>query len=464
MSGSARGLALVVDDDPDLCRLLATFLVHSGFRVLTRASAEEAFACIEEEPPDLVLTDLQMGNGQSGIELCGQLHGAYPEIPVLVMTAFASVEAAVEAMRAGAEDFVTKPIRLDALELRLERILQKRALERELKRLRRAVGEAQRFEGLLGQSAPMLRLYALLEQVATSNASLLITGESGTGKEVVARAVHQRSRRALGPFLAVNCAALPAPLLESELFGHSKGAFTDAHAERRGLFSQARGGTLFLDEIGEMPLQMQPKLLRALQEKTFRPLGSNEEQPFDARVITATNRDLEKAVGEGRFREDLFFRLNVIHVAMPPLRARGSDVLLLAQHFIELFAQQAEKSVVSLDNAAAEKLLAYSWPGNVRELSNCIERAVALTGNEEIAVADLPETIRRFRSAELFAPGADPSTLTTLEEVERRYILLVLDALGGNKTLAAAKLGLDRKTLYRKLEQYAKAAQSPAAE
>ena len=449
-----RGTVLVVDDDPALCRLLSTFLVHSRFRVQVRNSAEAALLSIDEDPPDIVLTDLQMGGGQSGTQLCAQLHEKYPELPVMVMTAFASVEAAVEAMRAGAEDFVTKPIRLDALELRLEKLLQKRALQRELKQLRRAVGEAQRFEELLGQSPPMQRLYAMLEQVAGSNASLLITGESGTGKELVARAVHQRGRRAGGPFLAVNCAALPAPILESELFGHAKGAFTDAHAERRGLLAQASGGTLFLDEIGELPLQMQPKLLRALQEKRVRPVGSNQELPFDARVITATNRDLEVAVSEGKFREDLFFRLNVIHVELPPLRARGSDVLLLAQHFVQQFAVQAQKNVRSLSNAAAEKLLAYGWPGNVRELQNCIERAVTLTSNEELAVEDLPDRIRRFRSTELFAPGAAASTLTTLEEVERRYILLVLDAVGGNKTLAATKLGLDRKTLYRKLDQY----------
>jgi DNA-binding NtrC family response regulator len=403
-----------------------------------------------------VITDLQMGEGHSGTQLCAQLHSAYPDLPVMVMTAFASVEAAVDAMRAGAEDFVTKPIRFDALEIRLDKLLQKRALQKEVKRLRRAAGESPRFADLLGQSPPMQRLYALLDQVASSNASLLITGESGTGKELAARAVHTRSRRSSGKFLAINCAALPAPLLESELFGHAKGAFTDAHVERRGLLAQANGGTLFLDEIGELPLQMQPKLLRALQEKRVRPVGSNEEQPFDARIITATNVDLEKAISEGRFREDLFFRLNVIHVLLPPLRSRGSDVLLIAQHFVEQFAAQAAKRVTSLTDAAAEKLLAYSWPGNVRELQNCIERAVTLTDAEEIGVDDLPERIRKFRVGGLFAGGTDLAALATLDEVERRYILHVLDAVEGNKTLAATTLGLDRKTLYRKLELYAR--------
>ena len=455
-AGQLRGTVLVVDDDPDLCRLLATFLSHSKFHVRTLNSAEAAFAAIEQDPPDLVITDLQMGEGHSGTQLCAQLHSAYPDLPVMVMTAFASVEAAVDAMRAGAEDFVTKPIRFDALEIRLDKLLQKRALQKEVKRLRRAAGESPRFVDLLGQSPPMQRLYALLDQIASSNASLLITGESGTGKELAARAVHTRSRRSSGKLLAINCAALPAPLLESELFGHAKGAFTDAHVERLGLLAQANGGTIFLDEIGELPLQMQPKLLRALQERRVRPVGSNEEQPFDARIITATNVDLEKAVAEGRFREDLFFRLNVIHVLLPPLRSRGSDVLLLAQHFVEQFASQASKRVVALTDAAAEKLLAYSWPGNVRELQNCIERAVTLTDAEEIGVEDLPERIRKFRVSGLFAGGTDLAALATLDEVERRYILHVLDAVEGNKTLAATKLGLDRKTLYRKLELYAR--------
>ncbi len=445
---SDRGSVLIVDDDPDLCRLLATFLGGSGFRAKTRGSAEEALEAIERDPPDLVLTDLQMGQGQSGIQLCAQLSQEKPGVSVVVMTAYASVEAAVEAMRAGAEDFVTKPIRLDALEARLEKILRKRAL------LKHAAGETSRFEQLLGQSAPMQRLYVLLEQVAASNASLLVTGESGTGKELVASAVHRRSRRAQGPFLAINCAALPAPLLESELFGHAKGAFTDARESRRGLLAQANGGTLFLDEIGELPLEMQPKLLRALQEKKVRPLGSNEEQPFDARLITATNRDLEQQVSAGRFREDLFFRLNVIHVALPPLRSRGSDVLLLAQHFVEQYAAQLEKRVQGLSSDAAERLLGYGWPGNVRELQNCIERAVTLTAKGELGLDDLPEKIRRSRPAAPFATSTDPGSLPTLEEVERRYILHVLEAVNGNKTLAATKLGLDRKTLYRKLEQY----------
>jgi two-component system response regulator HydG len=448
-----RGKVLVVDDDPDLCRLLATYLAGRGYSVVTRSSAEAAWSALESDPPDVVITDLQMP-GESGAQLCSRIVQTFAGLPVLVMTAYASVEAAVEAMRAGAEDFVTKPIRLDALELRLQRALQRRALVLEVERLRKQAVHAAPFEEILGQSPPMLRLYDLLDQVAPSNASLLVTGESGTGKELVARAVHKRSKRSAGPFLAINCAAMPEQLLESELFGHAKGAFTDASRSRVGLLQQADGGTVFLDEIGELPLAMQPKLLRALQEKKVRPVGGNEEVPFDARIITATNRDLDTEVEEGRFREDLYFRLNVIHIDLPPLRARGSDVLVLGQQFLQTVAAQAQKTVRGFSSSAAEKLLAWPWPGNVRELQNCIERAVALTRGEEISAEDLPEKLRRHRPQQVLADGADLSSLTTLAEVERRYILLVLDAVGGNKTLAASKLGLDRKTLYRKLEQY----------
>ena len=444
----------MVDDDPDLCRLVAVFLAAKGFAVQTRSSAEAAWAALEAEQPDLVLTDLQMP-GESGAELCARITERYPQIKVLVMTAYASIEGAVEVMRAGAEDFVTKPLKpLDALELRIDRALRKQALEREVLQLRRVVADASHFEELLGQSPPMQRLYQLLDQVASSNASLLVTGESGTGKELVARAVHRRGKRKGGPFFAINCAAMPEPLLESELFGHAKGAFTDASRSRVGLLQEADGGTVFLDEIGELPLPMQPKLLRALQEKKVRPVGGNEEHPFDARIITATNRDLDTEVEEGRFREDLYFRLNVIHIDLPPLRARGSDVLVLGQQFLQGVAALAQKTIRGFSSAAAEKLLAWPWPGNVRELQNCIERAVALTRGEEISVEDLPEKLRRHRPQQVLADGADLSSLTTLAEVERRYILLVLDAVGGNKTLAANKLGLDRKTLYRKLEQY----------
>jgi len=283
---------------------------------------------------------------------------------------------------------------------------------------------------------------------------VLVTGESGTGKELVARALHKRGRRSGGPFVAINCAAVPESLLESELFGHVRGAFTDACAARTGLFVQANGGTLLLDEIGELPLSLQPKLLRVLQERAVRPVGGDAEIPCDVRLVATTNRDLEAAVAEGTFREDLYFRINVIQIEMPPLRARGSDVLLLAQHFIERYAGGAGKRVVGLSPEAAERLLAHDWVGNVRELQNCMERAVALARSERVALEDLPEKLRRRHRSRVPVGADDPSALVPLEEAERRHILHVMETVQGNKTVAAQVLGLDRKTLRRKLERY----------
>ncbi len=326
-----------------------------------------------------------------------------------------------------------------------------RALREEVRRLRQALGEWGDEHGVVGESPVLRRVYELIDRVADSDTSVLITGESGTGKAVAARAQHTRSRRRAGPFVAINCAAMPEALLESELFGHEKGAFTDAKSARTGLFVQANGGTLFLDEVGELPLALQPKLLRALQERRVRPVGGAAEFPFDARIVTATNRDLELAVEEGRFREDLYYRLNVIGLELPPLRTRGNDVLLLAQRFLEHFGARGGKRVVGLTPAVAQRLLAYAWPGNVRELQNCIERAVALTNDEQLTVEDLPEHIRDYRPATAQAETINPAELVTLEEMERRYIQRVLDAVGGSRTLAARTLGVDRKTLYRKL-------------
>jgi DNA-binding NtrC family response regulator len=284
---------------------------------------------------------------------------------------------------------------------------------------------------------------------------VMITGESGTGKELVAHALHSRSLRRNGPFVAVNCAAVPETLLESELFGHAKGAFTDARQARTGLFVQGNGGTLFLDEVDEMPVGVQPKLLRALQERRVRPVGGNIELPFDARLVTATNRDLDADVADKSFREDLYYRINVVRIDVPPLRERGSDVLLLAQFFIERAAQRSGKQVVGLVSGAAEKLLAYTWPGNVRELENCVERAVALTCFAKVNVEDLPEKVRNHRTTHVVVASDDPSELLPMQEVERRYIQSVLQRVSGNKTQAAKLLGFDRRTLYRKLDHYA---------
>ena len=454
-----KGRVLVVDDDASMCDMLVSDLGELGFEVKARTAAPAALEALVASEFDAVVADLNMP-GMSGLELCERIVASRPDVPVIVITAFGSIQTAIAAIRSGAYDFVTKPLEVDALGLALERAIQHRRLSDEVRRLRQAVEEGRRFGTLLGTSPAMRRMYELLDRIADSNASVLVTGESGTGKELVARALHERGRRKAGPFVAVDCASLPEPLLESELFGHVRGAFTDAHAARKGLFVQASGGALFLDEIGDLPLALQAKLLRALQTRSVRPVGANDEVPFDVNLIAATNRDLESAVEEGRFREDLYFRINVIHVEMPPLRARGGDVLLLAQHFVDRYAAQAGKRVTGLSPDAAERLLAYVWPGNVRELENCIERAIALTRHETIGLDDLPEKIRGFQRSHVLVAGDDPSELAPLEQVERRYILRVMEAVGGSKTLAARVLGIGRKTLYRKLEQYKIAAVS----
>ena len=448
-----KGRVLVVDDDTSMCDMLVSDLGELGFEVKAHTAAPAALEALVASEFDAVVADLNMP-GMSGLELCERIVASRPDVPVIVITAFGSIQTAIAAIRSGAYDFVTKPLEVDALGLALERAIQHRRLSDEVRRLRQAVEETRRFGALLGTSPAMRRVYELLDRIADSNASVLIAGETGTGKELVARALHERGRRKAGPFVAVGCASLPEPLLESELFGHARGAFTDAHAARTGLFVQANGGALFLDEVGELPLALQAKLLRALQTRSVRPVGANDEVSFDVNLIAATNRDLESAVEEGRFREDLYFRINVIHVEMPPLRARGGDVLLLAQHFVDRYAAQAGKRVTGLSPDAAERLLAYVWPGNVRELENCIERAIALTRHETIGLDDLPEKIRGFQRSHVLVAGDDPSELAPLEEVERRYVLRVMEAVGGSKTLAARVLGIDRKTLYRKLEQY----------
>ncbi|MCW5890479.1 MAG: sigma-54-dependent Fis family transcriptional regulator [bacterium] len=444
-----RGRVLVVDDDRDLCALLALQLGRRGFHVTWRTTPAEALEVARSADLDAVLTDLQM-DGMHGLELCERIVAVRPDVPVAVLTAFGSLETAVSAIRAGAYDFITKPPDVDALEHTLGRAVAQRRLREELRRLPVA-GEMRRFGELLGNSAAMQRVFDLLQRVVDSDASVLVTGESGTGKELVARALHRHGRRGNAPFVAVNCAAVPEALLESELFGHVRGAFTDARNTRPGLFAQAHGGTLFLDEIGDLPLPLQPKLLRAIQEKRIRPVGSDAEVACDVRVVASTNRDLDAAVAEHRFREDLFFRINVIPLPLPALRDRGHDILLLAQHFLDRCRAQGGTRVVGISAAAARRLLAYAWPGNVRELQNCVERAAVLARYDHLTVDDLPERVGSYRpSSALLGPDGPPGLLP-LAEVERRHILRVLELVRGNKTLAAQALGLDRKTLRRKL-------------
>ncbi|AKU98119.1 Response regulator of zinc sigma-54-dependent two-component system [Labilithrix luteola] len=450
----SEGKILVVDDEQETCDLLQMVLEREGYSVTTCTSAQRALELVSAQDFDSVLTDLQMPE-MGGLELCERVLGTRPSVPVVVITGQGSLETAIGAMRVGAYDFITKPVDSKLLIVAVSRAIQHRGLEEEVKRLRSvALIDEAPMDNVVGASSAMRRVFGLVARVADADAGVLIHGETGTGKELIARAIHDRSRRKDGPFVAINCASIPASLLESELFGHERGAFTDAKTQRTGLFLQASGGTLFLDEIGELPLEVQPKLLRALQERKVRPVGSNREIPFDARVLTATNRILEDEVYERRFREDLFYRINVVKIDVPPLRERSGDVLHLARHFLKQYADRHGKVDMDLSPPAAEKLISYSWPGNVRELENCIDGAVALARNNRIEVDDLPEKVRSFRPEKFVVSANQPEEIVTIDELERRYILRVLSLVGGNKSRAAQVLGFDRRTLYRKLERY----------
>ena len=442
---------LVIDDDDSMCELLDKELTRRKYSVKTVLTADEALQALEAGRFDVVLTDVNL-KGASGVELCAQIVARDPKLPVILLTAFGTMESAIGAIRAGAYDFITKPIDTEVLALAIERAAKERALHLEIKRLKTALDDSDKFEGMVGASAAMKQMFALIERVADSEATVLVGGESGAGKELVAKALHARSSRRAGPFVAINCAAMPEALLESELFGHTKGAFTDARGSRQGLFLKATGGTVFLDEIGEMPAGMQAKLLRALQERKVRAVGSDQEVAFDTRIIAATNRDLEAEVAAKRFREDLYYRVNVVRISVPPLRARAADIPLIAQHLLVRAQVGRGEQIVGFKTGAIEKMLAYPWPGNVRELQNCVERAVALSSFDHIGIADLPERVQGFQSHHAIVESLDPADLVTMDEVERRYITRVLQAVGGNKSVAAKVLGFDRRTLYRKLE------------
>jgi DNA-binding NtrC family response regulator len=448
---------LIVDDDEDTATLLVEALRRRGFEVDSVSSGDACLERVRNSTIDVVVTDAQMP-GISGVELVRVLHERHPDLLPIVLTGVGNLDLAVAAIRAGAYDFLSKPVRTDVLEAAIRRALEHLDVRQDVKRLRAAADRNQPIEGVAGSSNALREMTEMIRRVADSDATVLITGESGTGKELVARALHSLARRKNEPFVAINCAAMPASLLESELFGHVRGAFTDAKNARSGLFVQARGGTIFLDEIGEMPLEMQVKLLRVLQQRTVRPVGGDEEVPFEARVVTATNRDLETEVEEKRFREDLFHRINVVAIPVPPLRARAGDVLELANKFLARIAARNSKPVVSLDSEAARKLIDYDWPGNVRELENSMERAVAMCGGGRISLEHLPAKIMQFQSSRIELPMATPAEMITLDEMERRYVRQVLSSVGGNKTHAARLLGIDRRSLYRRLEA------QPAAE
>jgi DNA-binding NtrC family response regulator len=462
VEGEKRTRVLFVDDDRAMGEALSGELREHGCTVAWESSGEGALGLLEREDFDVVITDLNM-RGLNGIDLCRRLAANRTDLPVIVVTAFGSLETAIATIRAGAFDFITKPFDIDDVLIAIERAVKDRKLRREVRRLQAALDDAPnrdglRSRGIIGTSTVMQNIMDLIASVGASDVGVLITGESGTGKELVARAIHleggkEKPPNAPNPFVPVNCAAIPETLLESELFGHARGAFTDAKTERRGLFSEADGGTLFLDEIGEMPMSMQVKLLRALEEKEIKPIGSKVSVPFNARLIAATNRNLEAAVQEKTFCEDLYYRIHIVQIELPPLRARGGDVLELAQHFLDRAATRTKKPIRSLSAPTAERLLGYAWPGNVRELINCIERAVALARFEEIKVDDLPERIRSYKHTPLIV-AADADDLVDLDEVQRRYVARVMEAVGGNKSNAARVLGLDRTTLYRMLDRF----------
>ncbi len=447
------GRILVIDDDQALCDLLEEDLSRRGHHVWTALKVADARELLHRQEIDIVLTDLNMP-GTSGIEFCGELHSNRPDLPVVIMTAFGSLETAIAALRAGAYDFVTKPVDLDLLNISLKRALQHRHLQEKVRLLKEQVRRQQPDDELLGESPGLLNVKQQITRIADFDTSVLISGESGTGKELVARSLHRQSKRHEGPFVAINCAALPENLLESELFGHVRGAFTDAREARKGLFVEASGGTLLLDEIAELPLALQPKLLRVLEDHKVRPIGGSSEIDCDVRVLAASHRNLEERVATGRFRSDLFYRLNVIQLELPPLRDRGNDILLLAFKFIQQLSQRFNKSVVGLAQPAAACLLAYPWPGNVRELRNVIERALALTLHDQLTIEDFPEQVGHPKGrAPLPTSLVDKGNIVTLDEMERRYIHQVLEQLDDNRTLASRLLGIDRKTLYRKLKE-----------
>ncbi len=451
MSNPAKTL-LIVDDDAAMREMLASLFREHGYPVHEAASVDDALECARDQDVDAVLSDVRMP-GRSGVDLVGELRGLRPGVPVVLMTAFGSVASAVDAMRAGAADYITKPFEPDVALITVERVLERRVLEEENRQLRRAVDASASLGDLRGKSAALADIVALIKKVAGGRSSVLITGESGTGKEVVARTLHFHGARADAPFVPINCTALPEGLLESELFGHVRGAFTGAHTSKRGLFEKADGGTLFLDEIGDMGPTLQGKLLRVLQDQEIRPVGGTTATKVDVRIVAATNKDLEEEIAAGRFREDLYYRLNVIPIHLPPLRERPEDIPALVDTFLARHASGDSRSVTP---AAMRRLCAQPWRGNARELENFIERTLALCDTSEIDVADL-----RFEG-DLAAPGGDALDTglhaaagagITLDELQERYTELVLERNGGNKLRTAKQLGIDRKTLYRRAER-----------
>jgi DNA-binding NtrC family response regulator len=448
---ASLGRILVVDDEVNARTALAELLRDEGYEVETAADAFKALGKLDAFTPDAVVTDLKMP-GMDGIELVKKVRAAEDAPAVVVMTAFGAVQSAVDAMRAGAADYLTKPINFEELLVVLGRVLEHQKLRAEAARMRQRLTERVSRQSMVGSSPPMQRVFEIIEQVAPSKATVLLTGESGTGKELVASAIHERSSRAKGPFIKLHCAALAESLLESELFGHERGAFTGAVARRDGRFQMADGGTLFLDEIGEISPALQVKLLRFLQEHEFERVGGDQTIRVDVRVIAATNRDLVEEVAKGRFREDLFYRLNVVGLELPPLRDRKGDVAALARFFLDRYAADNGKTIEGFAPATVELLLSYDWPGNVRELENAIERAVVMCGAKEIEPRHLPPAVRPTTGNG--EPSRPPIPGATLDELERYAILETLAAAGGSTSKAAEMLGISVRTIQYRLHQY----------
>lgn len=442
---------LLVDDDNGHRHMLKVMLEEWKYGVIEAHDGEMAVELCLQHPVDLVLMDVRMPK-KSGLEALLEIKAINPSIPILIMTAYSTIEAAVETIKAGAYDYLTKPLDFEKLKITLRNILSFSGLVKENAQLSANLAKAQATSDIIGSSPAFTQVLTMVETVAPSEATILITGESGTGKEVIAKAIHSLSRRNTGPYVAINCAALTETLLESELFGHEKGAFTGADKRHDGRFTQADGGTLFLDEIGEMPLLMQAKLLRAIQEKELVRVGGSKPEKVDVRIIAATNRDILEEVQKGHFREDLYYRLNVVSIELPPLRERREDIAPLANHFLQIFAQKNNKSITGFTPTAMHCLIHYQWPGNVRELENIIERAVVLLLGDTISERELPEAMRLPQENTPLLP-TDGAPLP-LEDVEKSAILHALHHVGGNKTEAAKLLGITRKTLHTKLQKY----------
>jgi len=443
---------LVVDDDLAHRTMLQTLLSGWGYAVAEADDGSVAIAQVRKRPFDLILMDVRMVK-ISGLEALAEIKAFNPAIPVVIMTAYASVETAVEALKKGAYDYLTKPLDFDELRLILERAMDHSRLKEENRQLRERLGSRFDRRNLIGRSETMINLLETVAQVAPSEATILITGESGTGKEMIAGAIHFNSLRKDGPFIRINCAAIPETLLESELFGHERGAFTGADRRKEGKFRQADGGSIFLDEVSEMSLSMQVKLLRVLQEREITRVGGEEVLKVDVRVIAATNRDLLQAIAAGRFREDLYYRLNVVALHLPALRSRREDIPLLAQHFLAHFAGQNHKTIRGFTPQAMDRLLRHAWPGNVRELMNAVERGVVLARTEYLDEAEMP-LIPAGAGTDGPPPGAIPDVEIPLEEVEKAAILKSLAAAEGNKSEAARRLGITRRTLHQKLKKW----------